>query len=56
MIEVPESELRRRLRARWEGYGLTEAEIDFKLERNDLPNGRLVAGTSAAADYVFRMS
>lgn len=53
-IEVPEAELRRRLRARWEGYGLTEAEIAWKLDGNDLPNARLVAAESAAADWVVR--
>lgn len=52
-IDVPEAELRRRLRARWAGYGLTEAEIDFKLEANDLPNGRVAAAESGAADYVL---
>lgn len=53
MIDVPEEELKRRLGARWIGYGLTEAEIDFKLEGNDLPNGRLIAAESGAADYVL---
>lgn len=52
MIDVPEAELKRRLRARWVGYGMTEGEIDFKLEGNDLPNGRTVASESGAADYV----
>ncbi|MCX7644384.1 MAG: nucleoside triphosphate hydrolase [Rhodobacteraceae bacterium] len=53
MIEVPEDELRRRLRARWEGYGLSEAEIAWKLDGNDLPNGRLVMAESAAADFAI---
>lgn len=53
LIDVPEAELRRRLRRRWEGYRLTEAEIDFKLEQNDLPNGRIVATKSIAPDYVL---
>ena len=35
------------------GYGMTEGEIDFKLEGNDLPNGRTVASESGAADYVL---
>jgi pantothenate kinase len=51
MIEVPEEELRRRLRLRWEGFGLTEDEIAWKLDGNDLPNGRLVRDASAPADY-----
>ncbi len=53
LIEVPEAELRRRLRRRWEGYGLTEAEIDFKLDGNDLPNGRIVATQSITPDYIL---
>ena len=51
MIEVPETVLRERLAARWEGFGLSPEQIAFKLEQNDLPNGRLVSSTSRAADY-----
>jgi pantothenate kinase len=51
MIAVPEAELRRRLRGRWEGYGLSEDEIAWKLDGNDLPNGRLVRDGSVAADH-----
>jgi pantothenate kinase len=54
MVEVPEAELRARLRRRWEGYGLTEDEIAWKLDGNDLPNGRLVASESAQAQFVVR--
>jgi pantothenate kinase len=54
MIEVPEPVLRDRLTRRWEGYGLTPAEIAEKLDGNDLPNARLVAAASAPADYVIR--
>lgn len=54
MIDVPEAELRRRLRGRWEGYGLSEDEIDFKLEQNDLPNGRQVVQSSVIPDYILR--
>lgn len=53
LIEVTESVLRARLRARWEGLGLTEAEIAAKLEANDLPNGRLVRDGSVAPDWVL---
>lgn len=56
MIEVPEAELRRRLTARWQGYGLSPAEIARKLDGNDLPNGRLVAAASAPADIVLRQA
>ncbi|MCX5477747.1 nucleoside/nucleotide kinase family protein [Kaistia geumhonensis] len=51
MIEVPEEELRRRLTERWQHYRLTPDEIAFKLDVNDLPNGRFVAAASRAADY-----
>ena len=53
-IEVPEDELRRRLTRRWIGYGLTETEIAFKLDENDLPNGRRAVADSAAPDYLLR--
>ncbi len=53
MIHVPEAELRRRLSQRWIGYGLPEAEIDFKLDQNDLPNGRVVAQTGGSVDYML---
>ncbi|WP_374636384.1 nucleoside/nucleotide kinase family protein [Paracoccus sp. (in: a-proteobacteria)] len=53
LIEVPEAELRRRLRQRWVGYGLTEAEIDFKLDQNDLPNGRVVLESSGPVQYIL---
>lgn len=50
MVRVDEVELRRRLAARWVGYGLDEATIRGKLEENDLPNGRHVYAASRAAD------
>ena len=53
MIDVPEAELRRRLRLRWVGYGLTEAEIDFKLDQNDVPNGRVVLESSGPVQYIL---
>ncbi|MEM8852082.1 MAG: nucleoside/nucleotide kinase family protein [Pseudomonadota bacterium] len=49
MIAVEEAELRRRLAARWDGYGLDAAAITAKLEENDLPNGRLVVHKSRQA-------
>lgn len=51
MVDVPEHVLRARLRGRWERLGLTEAEIQAKLEENDLPNGRLVRDDSAPSDF-----
>ena len=53
LVEVPEDVLRSRLRGRWEGLGLTEAEIIAKLEENDLPNGRLVRDASISPDFVI---
>ncbi len=54
MIDVPETELRERLRQRWVGFGLNEEEIAHKLDGNDLPNGRRVRENSRAADLIFR--
>ena len=53
-LDVPEPVLRHRLRQRWADLGLPEAEITAKVEGNDLPNGRLVATQSRAADFVIR--
>lgn len=54
MIDVPEDELRRRLRERWEHFGLTEDQIAHKLDGNDLPNGRDVIQGSRPADIIYR--
>jgi pantothenate kinase len=54
MIEVPEDELRRRLTARWEGYGLNADQIAWKLDGNDLPNGRAVTEESVPPEFVIR--
>lgn len=50
-IDVPEPTLRERLRQRWIGYNLTPDEIAWKLDGNDLPNGRMVIAESAPADF-----
>jgi pantothenate kinase len=52
-VDVPEPVLRDRLRDRWTGFGLTEAQIFAKLEENDLPNGRLVRDGSVAPDFLL---
>lgn len=52
MIDVPEEELARRLKDRWKD--LSGAELDFKLNGNDLPNGRLVKAESTTPEFVFR--
>ena len=51
LIDVPEDELRRRLTARWVHYNLSPEEIAWKLDGNDLPNGRFVMAESAEPDY-----
>jgi pantothenate kinase len=52
-IETAEKTLRRRLVARWRGYGLPAAEIKAKVDGNDLPNARTVVALSRLADYVL---
>jgi pantothenate kinase len=51
LVSVDENELRKRLTARWRGYGLPAAEIRRRVEENDLPNGRVVASVSIEPDY-----
>jgi pantothenate kinase len=53
LITVPEATLRQRLEDRWRGYQLAPEEIAAKVEANDLPNGRLVASASIAAEFVI---
>lgn len=53
-IRVPETVLRRRLYARWEGHGIPAEEIPAKVEANDLPNGVLVLAESLKSDFVLR--
>jgi pantothenate kinase len=51
LLDVPEDELRARLTRRWMHYKLSEDEIAWKLDGNDLPNGRVVRDESAPADF-----
>ncbi|WGV15882.1 nucleoside/nucleotide kinase family protein [Fuscovulum ytuae] len=51
LVDVPESVLRERLSARWQHYALTPDEIAWKLDGNDLPNGRFVMAESRGEDY-----
>jgi pantothenate kinase len=51
MVDVPESVLRERLTARWQHYNLSSDEIAWKLDGNDLPNGRFVMAHSKNPDY-----
>ena len=52
-LDVPEEELRRRLIARWRGFGVPAPEIAAKVEGNDIPNGRFVRANSLPADFVL---
>ena len=49
-VAPPIEELTRRLTARWKGYDMDEAGIEWKLHGNDLPNGRLVMEESRKAN------
>lgn len=49
-VDVEEDDLRERLRERWRGFGLDEAEINRKVEKNDLPNGTFIIKTAAEPD------
>ena len=53
LVDVPEPVLRERLTARWQHYNLTPDEIAWKLDGNDLPNGRVVMSASRDADFRF---
>ncbi len=52
-VDVPESELRRRLVERWTRYGLDEEQIRRKLNEVDLPNGRKVIESRKYANYLY---
>ena len=49
MLDVPEAELRRRLTARWQGYG---ADVEAHLQ-NDMTNALTVIRESRKADLVL---
>ena len=49
-VDVPRDHLRHRLNERWQGYGLSEEQIRFKVEENDLPNGVAIIEGSAEPD------
>src|SRR5580704_19555645 len=52
-IDAPEDILRQRLVERWRGYGFSPTEIEAKVERNDLPNGRHIMSKSKSPDFVL---
>lgn len=49
-VDVGEAELRHRLQQRWRAFGLHEAEVNRKVEENDLPNGLTIIAGSAEPD------
>ncbi len=49
-LDVPETELHRRLVRRWRAHGYAAAQAKEKTEINDLVNARLVAGSSVPPD------
>ncbi len=51
-LEVPEEELLRRLIQRWLDHGHDAAAAEARARSNDLPNARVVAAESLAADLV----
>lgn len=53
-LDVDMAEIERRLRLRWEGYGLDAAAMAAKMEGNDLPNARAAVEGSAPADVTLR--
>ncbi|MBX9455165.1 MAG: AAA family ATPase [Rhizobium sp.] len=52
LIEVPEAELRRRLAERWKD--LAPEAFAFKMDENDMPNGRLVKTGSITPEFIVR--
>lgn len=50
LVDVSAGELRNRLRARWQGYGLTEDELHFRVEESDLANALVIAAESSEPD------
>lgn len=53
MIEVPETELRRRLSERWQHQGLSPQEVTRKVDSNDLPNARRMMRDSSPSDLTL---
>lgn len=53
-LDVPEAELERRLIQRWLDHGHSPEAAHARALGNDIPNARLVCGTSRPADIVLR--
>lgn len=52
-LAATEAALTERLTRRWTNYGYTPAQLQAKLDGNDLPNVRLAQGSSLAADVII---
>lgn len=53
MITTASDTLRHRLESRWRHFNLPEAEVQRKIETNDLPNGAIVMNESRESDFVI---
>lgn len=57
MLRVPRAEIERRLVERWQGFGLSPAEVAAKLNENDLPNAdRVITGSAPAMVEIDAMA
>jgi pantothenate kinase len=53
-LDVPTTEVERRMVARWEGHGWPADKARAHIARNDLPNAQLVLDASRRADITLR--
>lgn len=51
-LNVEQDILRLRLTKRWQKHGLSKEDIAIKVDKNDLPNGQIVAESLARVDIV----
>ncbi|UWR42580.1 nucleoside/nucleotide kinase family protein [Phaeobacter inhibens] len=53
-VDVPRDLLRERLVARWQVYGLSDAEAEARAEGNDMVNADRVAAAALPADVIWK--
>ncbi|UWR75565.1 nucleoside/nucleotide kinase family protein [Phaeobacter inhibens] len=53
-VDVPRDLLRERLVARWQAYGLSDAEAEARAEGNDMVNADRVAAAALPADVIWK--
>ncbi|UWS07299.1 nucleoside/nucleotide kinase family protein [Phaeobacter inhibens] len=53
-VDVPRGLLRDRLVARWQAYGLSDAEAEARAEGNDMVNADRVAAAALPADVIWK--